>query len=275
LPSLFPELEVLHCSLSCAFGSVVNVGPGAPNVRLRELTLEALIRSFGDQHLTSEVCGHVLRIIFAAAPHLTMLKLHHGEMHVSGSMAKAGVRKSAFPGVDGALAELPASLTSLDLGEITLRATDFDMHPGPLALQRLVLRRCGLEAVSLAKAILVDRAKCPQLLPKGIFTSDGTAYSPLVCLDPLVEQKAMASKDAAAKKKADTQTPLASLGFPSAAAAAGASGATVATDFPGGAGPSGSRPESSLAGGSCTEEADMYGDDALYDVRLLDDDGED
>ena len=211
LPEVFPELETLKCSLDGL--SIRGVSPEPirfgfqPNLRLRELTVDSLIHSFGGKHLTTEQCGQALRIVFSAGRNLERLTLHHGRMHLSGREMKEGKRIEPSPGANGALAELPASLVSLNLGDIALTPTELDMHPGLPALKHLTLSRCGPQTIGLARAAAADRDKCPLLKASGIFTrEDGGGryhYGSLVCLDPEVEAKlvkAKAAREAAARE---------------------------------------------------------------------------
>ena len=197
LPELFPELEKLDCSLE---GKSQLRPPPQSLQRLSNLTVHALMHAFGTRHLTTEECGHMLCSIFLAAPNLEKLSIHHGDMHVSGQARKAGKRADPYPGIQGALAELPQTLTSLVLGQMTLSATDLDMHPGLPALQRLVLSRCGPEAIGLANAAVTDRTKCPWLEAKRVYTAESNGK--LVCLDPEVESRAKAAEEAAASEAA-------------------------------------------------------------------------
>ena len=139
-----------------------------------------------------------------------------------------------LPTVEGALAELPSSLTSLNLSEISLTLTDFDLCAGLTSLRLLTLSRCGDHGTALAERLL---AMCPLLKRAGCFVRGGTlnAYGhyagndEFVCLDPEVERK-KARKAAASK-----------------------AGGSASLD--------GSRPSSSLADGSGTAGVDdeMHG----------------
>ena len=67
---------------------------------------------------------------------------------------------SAYPGVDGALAHLPTSLTRLSLSYFSLGPYDLEMATGLTSLRRLELFRCGQHARAAADACA---ARCPHL----------------------------------------------------------------------------------------------------------------
>ena len=172
LSELFPELEELHTafSLSSTGLSINSSHAASPCLRLRRLCLDSLVCVFGSEHLTTTACGNVLRTIFAAAVNVEVLTIRHGEMYVSGKDRKQGKRIDPFPGVDGALSELPASLISFTLSQISLLSTDLDLHPGLPKLKHLSLgQACGDGGLELALELVADAAKCPKLTRAGIF----------------------------------------------------------------------------------------------------------
>ncbi|EOD28497.1 hypothetical protein EMIHUDRAFT_204384 [Emiliania huxleyi CCMP1516] len=182
LPSQFPELEKLKITMWLS-----NAQPfrqlAQPFARLLELSITRLIASYSGGHLTSEKLGSFLRTIFAATPVVETLCIHHGSMYVSGRERKEGKRMDPFPGVDGALAELPTSLVELTLASMS----------GPEG------------ALALAAALCADRERFPRLTPAnasvtktGGVSSYGYAQTVTFCLDPKVE-----AKKAADKAKAD------------------------------------------------------------------------
>ena len=153
-----------------------------------------------------------------------------------------GERMEPHPRVEGALAELPSSLTSLNLSEISLTLTDFDLCAGLTSLRHLTLSQCGDHGMALAERLLYKKL-CPLLKRAGCFVRGGTlnAYghysgnAELVCLDPEVE------REKAARKATE--------------AAAAKAGGSPSLD--------GSRPASSLADSSGTAGVDHEMEDSL------------
>jgi len=252
-PELFPEIETLHCSFRLTGVVLPDLKAIRPNLRLRELTLHALVHSFGQTHLTTHSCGASLRAIFAAVPNLEKLSIDHGEVRVSNRAYSDGFRKDPLPGVDGALAELPASVVTLSLGHMTLASTDLDMHPGLPALKSLILDFCGPQMIAFAEAAVTDRGKCPQLESKHVKTRSADSLHQYRILDAAEEARVQAAL-AAAKEKRDAAGR--SAHGQTTAPAAGGSSATAAGGNPDDAGPSGSRPESSP---SRTDGAEDFG----------------
>ena len=238
LPSQFPELEKLKITMWLS-----NAQPfrqlAQPFARLLELSITRLIASYSGGHLTSEKLGSFLRTIFAATPVVETLCIHHGSMYVSGRERKEGKRMDPFPGVDGALAELPTSLVELTLASMVLTASDADLIAGLPQLRRVhfACRESGPDgALALAAALCADRERFPRLTPAnasvtktGGVSSYGYAQTVTFCLDPKVE-----AKKAADKAKADKG---------------------------GKAGTSSSRPESSLHGSLAGSDDAMSEDD--------------
>lgn len=213
LSELFPELEELHTafSLSSTCLSVTSAHAARPCLRLRRLCLDSLVCVYGSVHLSTTACGQVLRTIFAAAANVEVLTIRHGVMYVSGKDRKQGKRIAPFPGVDGALSELPASLISFTLSQISLLSTDLDLHPGLPKLKHLCFgQACGDGGLELALELAADAAKCPKLTRAGIFvdaqglstttllaagltdeearTRQSGGYLP-ICLDPAVRMR--------------------------------------------------------------------------------------
>lgn len=238
LPTLFPELERLSTNLSKHFTETWPMA-AQPFARLRVLTIPRLARFFGSEHWTTKELGAGLRGIFAACPNLQELSITHGQMYLSGRDRKDGKRMDPLPGVDGALAALPSSLTSLRLADMALVPSDFELVSLP-SLNYLSLARCGSSATATAESVL-SGGGCPRLARASVFAGDQ-----LKCLCPKAhaEMEEREKKEEAEAKRLKARVAVA-----------------TAT---GEAGPSGVRPESSLSGShdEKMEEEEAGGEDA-------------
>jgi hypothetical protein len=209
LPSLFPELTEVTTTVRAH-----DITP-APDfdvtrletfARLRTLSIGSLIRSFSSSHLSDAKLNNVLRVIFHMAPHLTSLKINHGQMYVSGRQAKEGKRMEPLPSPVGALAFLPASLTSLELGTMRLDPTEFDLTAGLASLRTLTLKECGPHTHALATSLADDSSRCPLLTRKTTFVNNRNSprgswlLGGLMCLDPVEQAKREAAAEAAVEK---------------------------------------------------------------------------
>ena len=132
-----------------------------PLVRLRSLEIRSLLGyDAPHEYLTTEYAGQVLRAILAAAPQLEDLSIRHG---ASGSLSS-----NTWPGADGALVGLPATLTRLCL-------LDFHLEPGAFdgcSLPRLRQLRLGNCGGCVEPFVLKLEGDCPLLRPENIAYSE-------------------------------------------------------------------------------------------------------
>tara|TARA_B110001452_G_scaffold93483_1_gene77186 strand:+ start:483 stop:2033 length:1551 start_codon:yes stop_codon:yes gene_type:complete len=153
LGNLFPELQVLCMPHVYPTGAVP--GSVAPLLRLKKLLLVGL-GGRGPRGgklgplLTSEV-GTLLRAIFAATPALEDLCL----VHTNNWPPEAVALGAVLPGLDGALSQLPSTVTSLALTRFIIEPDALDACTAPLSSIRL--NSCGDHAVTVIKRARVSR----------------------------------------------------------------------------------------------------------------------
>lgn len=192
LPTLFPELATLKFTganvNSDDLGILGGLASWPAATQLRVLHISKLCNSFSsDGHWSTAQLGAGLRRIFAVAPNVEDLSISHGTMFLSSKDHKAGKRMEPFPGVDGALADLPSSLLTLRLGDMALAPSDLDLASLPV-LKRLTLERCGFaEATALAERLLAT-GDCPRLDGAAVYIGNGIGralpLSPKVAAEP-------------------------------------------------------------------------------------------
>uniref|UniRef100_A0A7S4MIR4 Uncharacterized protein n=1 Tax=Prymnesium polylepis TaxID=72548 RepID=A0A7S4MIR4_9EUKA len=198
LPELFPELEKLTLGFKTylteaetndrtdLLGAIPTIP--TPFLRLTDLTIDSLVASHSGRHFTTPDAGCILRNLFAVIPNVRRLSITHGTGW-AGSQAqqRMGRKLNAHPGVDGALADLPAFLDRLVLREFILEPTDFDTIVSLQSLRKLVLSCCGPNALQIVKGLLADKERCPHLKPASCFVhrATGSGLQSLEdCVDP-------------------------------------------------------------------------------------------